>query len=72
MFRPVPGQGAGQGAGQAICDPLAGGGYHKTMGGGYHTTPFHFAPSLFVFFELDRTARDAPAGRDWTGATPPF
>ena len=38
---------------------------------GYHKTPFHFSPAPFVFFVLDRTTRDAPAGRDCTGATPP-
>ena len=26
----------------------------------------------YVFFVLDRTTRAAPAGRDWTGATPHF
>ena len=49
----------------------------RTQGGvwqyervGCGTPRVHFSLSTFVFFVLDRTTRDAPAGRDWTGATP--
>ena len=38
--------------------------------GGCHIHPFCFAPSLFVFFVLDRRSRTAPAERDKTGAPP--
>ena len=40
--------------------------------GGCGTPRVHFSLSPFVFFVLDRTTRDAPAWRDWTGATPHF
>ena len=42
------------------------------MGGGYHTAPFHFAPSLLVLLELDRTARAAASGEGLDGSDPPF
>ena len=48
------------------------GGVSTKRGGGCQHPPFHFSLSLFGFFVLDRTTRAAPAGRDWTGATPPF
>ena len=41
-FRPVPGQGAGQGAGQEKSDADVGGGVRKTVGGGVRPTPSIF------------------------------
>ena len=48
------------------------GGCGKKREGGCGTPRVHLSLSLFVFFVLDRTTRAAPAGSDWTGATPPF
>ena len=48
------------------------GGVWQKESGGCGTPRVHFSLSPFVFFVLDRTTRDAPAGRDWTGATPYF
>ena len=48
-----------------------GGGVYQKQRGECTTTPPHIPPALFGLLELNRTARDAPAGRDWTGATPP-
>ena len=48
-----------------------GGGVYKSRVGCLQT-PLHYPLVLLWLLELNRTARDAPAGRDWTGATPPL
>ena len=66
-----PGPFAGQGAGQGFVDADVGGGVYKSRGGCLQT-PLPYPLVLLGLLELDRTARAASAGRDWTGATPPF
>ena len=73
MVPPVcPRSVAGQGAqGRRHATRTQGGVWQKERGG-CGTPRVHYSLSPFVFFVLDRTTRTAPAGRDWTGATPPF
>ena len=49
MFRPVPGQGAGQGAGQQNVYADVGGGVNKSKGGGVnrHHSPIRWFYSVF-------------------------
>ena len=48
------------------------GGVPQKQRRGCHIPPVHVSPSLFGLFVLDRLTRAAPAGREKTGATPPF
>ena len=71
VSRPFRGRAQGRARGRRIVIHSQGG-VSQNDGGGYHTPPFRLPLVLFGLLELHRTARDAPAGRDWTGATPPF
>ena len=68
---PFRGRAQGRAQGRRNATRTQGGGV-AIREGGCGTQRVHCSLSPFVFFVLDRTTRAAPAGSDWTGATPPF
>ena len=70
LFRSVAMRGAMSGAMNCLRGQR--GGCKQNRGGGVNTPPSIFSPLSFGFFVLDRTTRAALAGRESTGATPPF
>ena len=68
---PFRGRAQGRAQGRRNATRTQGGVWQKESGG-CGTKRVHLSLSPFVFFVLNRTTRDAPAGSDWTGATPHF